>query len=293
MKKILLLGGSQFVGKQLLERLSKNNVEITVANRQNNTLPNYENVKYVKIDRYNETDIALLFQNQKFDIIYDMIAYSSYDVKILLQHLNGSEKYIVISSSAVYDNIPHQTLSEINFDPKHFTYQLERHDIHKYKRGKQLVEATIVQKFPHINYAIIRFPYILGQDDYTQRLRKYINYVKQNEEIQLNNSQEKFSFIHSTSAAIALEELSNLTTTKFIVNLADEGVISLSEIIQYIEIKLGKKARITLGDTNNTPYNMEHGCVLDIQYAQSNNIPLDKLDHWLYKLIDFYIAESE
>lgn len=293
MKKVLILGGSRFVGRQLLQLLAHCDVEVTVGTRQNIPMPDYLNVKYVQIDRYDELSLQQLFAKQQFDVVYDMLAYASYDVEILLKQFKGTEKYIVISSSAVYENIPHKALSESAFDAECFLYESEMSDIKQYARGKRLVEATIVQRFPHIPYIIVRIPYVLGKDDYTERLLTYVKFIQEKRNILLNNKLSQFSFIDSQSAARSLLYLMNIERTHFTVNIADEGLISPMKIIEYISEKIGVEYHIVENQENNTPYNMKHGCVLNLTKAKALHIPIEHIDNWLYDLIDYYIEQKE
>lgn len=101
MKKMLVTGGTVFVSKYLAEYFAKKDFEVFVLNR--NTRPQPENAKLIQADRNN---IGSALKGHTFDIVIDT-GYAEKDVKNLLSafdspKLCGREKYIFISSSAVY-----------------------------------------------------------------------------------------------------------------------------------------------------------------------------------------------
>ena len=81
--KILVTGGAGFIGKNLVNRLAKNNDDITVFdNLATGTLENikefsdYENVELQKGDVRNISDLENLFKNH-FDVIFHLSAIST------------------------------------------------------------------------------------------------------------------------------------------------------------------------------------------------------------------------
>ena len=101
MKKMLVTGGTVFVSKYIAEYFAKKDFEVFVLNR--NTRPQPENTRLIQADRNN---IGSALKGHSFDIVIDT-GYSEKDVKNLLDafgspELCGKEKYIFISSSAVY-----------------------------------------------------------------------------------------------------------------------------------------------------------------------------------------------
>lgn len=101
MKKMLVTGGTVFVSKYLAEYFAKKDFEVFVLNR--NTRPQPEKAKLIQADRNN---IGSALKGHTFDIVIDT-GYAEKDVKNLLSafdspKLCGREKYIFISSSAVY-----------------------------------------------------------------------------------------------------------------------------------------------------------------------------------------------
>ena len=100
MLNILVIGGTKYVGLELINLLKKNNLNFLVASR---TKINVE--KFIFIDKKNPTDLASLFENNDFDVVIDFINYSGLDSLNLYNALVCKKKIpklILISSIYAY-----------------------------------------------------------------------------------------------------------------------------------------------------------------------------------------------
>ncbi|HEX9059371.1 MAG TPA: hypothetical protein VF941_04260, partial [Clostridia bacterium] len=73
MRKVLILGGSVFIGKVVTEGYIQNGDEVYVLNRGNHPIP--DGAKHIKVDRNNSKQFALALSNMEFDIVFDGSAY--------------------------------------------------------------------------------------------------------------------------------------------------------------------------------------------------------------------------
>ena len=96
MKKVLVTGGTVFVSMNVAKYFA-DSYDVYVLNRGN--FPQLENVTWINADRTTLTDEL---NGLKFDIILDVNAYTEDDVRTLLEHVEGFEEYVLVSSSAVY-----------------------------------------------------------------------------------------------------------------------------------------------------------------------------------------------
>lgn len=162
--KILLLGGTGAIGKDLADILSKDKQEVVVTTRSNRKSQN--NLKYMTGNALDEAFLKDILKD-KFDIIVDFMMY--YDIKqfknridLLLEH---TDNYIFISSSRVYANcdelITEQcpTLLEVIKDKMYI--KNNDYAILKCK------EEELLNKSKNKNYTIIR-PYITYNNEKLQ-----------------------------------------------------------------------------------------------------------------------------
>ena len=180
MKSALILGGTQFVGKRLVQLLLDEKVEVTIATRGMTADSFGDKVARLIINREDAESLNRAFKDQKWDVVFDQTCYSSQEALDTLKALNGKvQKYIFTSSQAVYDfGTNHR---EESFNPLEFTPVLKSRREYigyvGYQEAKRAAEAILFQNAT-IPVVAVRFPIILGQDDYTNRLKFHVEHVK-------------------------------------------------------------------------------------------------------------------
>ena len=99
--KILVVGGTRYFGIPMVNTLLKKGHEITIATR-GNSKPVFDGpVEYVVMDRMDSASVKEALGGKHFDLIIDKIAYSSNDVKALLENVS-CDRYIQMSTCSVY-----------------------------------------------------------------------------------------------------------------------------------------------------------------------------------------------
>ena len=79
--KILVMGGTRFVGKSLVGKLLNNNYDIDIFTRGNKSNP--ENTNLIKGDR-NNIESILKIKDKKYDVIYDISGRELKQTKLLV-----------------------------------------------------------------------------------------------------------------------------------------------------------------------------------------------------------------
>lgn len=206
MKNILVLGGTRYLGLEFINILNEENIKLFVASR--NKIPTQN---FINIDRKNQNDLENLFKNIQFDVVIDFINFSLPDSEKLLNALRFQikpPKLILISTTYIYDN-PLQIekdsiFSENDFLPSnHKLFGLDRPEI-SYSNGKRDMESYSVDNYYNDKLVILRFPIILGANDYTQRTSFYSSLIKEEKSINPRNVHSKSNYIFSIEAAQAI-----------------------------------------------------------------------------------------
>ena len=98
--KILVMGGTRFVGKPLVARLQAQGHQLTLFTRGTNAVP--EGVKHLRGDRSNDEDLAAL-QGQRYDVIVDSSGRKLDDSRRVLAITGApSHRFVYVSSAGVY-----------------------------------------------------------------------------------------------------------------------------------------------------------------------------------------------
>ena len=281
--KILVLGGTRFFGVHLVNTLLLQGHEVAVATRGNAKPRFIAPVEEIRVDRIREESMRAAFSGREFDVVYDDLAYCSNDVKNALDTVR-CRRYIMVSSISVYEL--KENTRETDYDPYRETLIWGKRSAFDYGMGKRQAEAALVQAFPEQESVMVRFPVVLGRDDYTERLRFYAAHTAKGIAMQVENENCPVSFISAEECGRFLAFLAD-SSLEGPVNAAASGTITIGEIIRYTEEKTGKKAVLST-EGEEAPYNGFPGFSINTEKAEGAGYHFSGLDTWIYRLLDFY-----
>ena len=173
--KILVIGGTRFFGIHMVKELLAKGHEVTLATRGLALDDFGDTVKRIKLERTDEQSIKDALSGTHYDVIIDKIAYCSNDIKSLMDNVN-CDKYIYMSSTAVY-NPKHINTVEEDFDTMVGELIWCDRTAFPYDEIKRQAEYALWQQYSDRNYIAVRYPFVIGKDDYTKRLLFYVEHV--------------------------------------------------------------------------------------------------------------------
>ncbi|CAH1204377.1 hypothetical protein PAECIP111892_02429 [Paenibacillus auburnensis] len=286
MRNILVLGGTRFFGKRLVKRLLQDeNTQVTILTRGMAEDDFGDQVTRLTVDRSDSEALAAAVHGRHFDVVYDNICYSPDDAAAAARiFADSAGRYILTSSLSVYDPRP-EILSEADFDPETYPLRLGSREDFSYQEGKRLAETVLLKQnaFP---VAAVRFPIVLGTDDYTRRLHFHIEHIAGGKPVGLPNPDALISFIRSDEAADFLYWL-GLSSLTGPVNACSDGAIAIRDILSMIEAVTGKQA-VTLSETaqeDMSPFGIDESWVMDTTKARSAGFTFLSLTEWLPELV--------
>lgn len=284
MKKVLVLGGTRFFGKKLVNLLI-DDAEVTIANRGITADAFGNRVTRIQFDRENYASLHSTVGSSDWDIIYDNICYSPQAAQDAVEIFKGRvNRYLFTSTMSVYEQ-GNRRICESEFDPFIYPIQLGNREDFTYAEGKRLAEAVFFQRasFP---VCAVRFPVVLGSDDYTQRLKFHIDRVRDGKLIGIPNIAAVMSYISSDEAAKFLEWLGN-QEMQGVVNACSAGEFSLKDILTLIEEAVGKAA-ITESDTQSkdlSPLAIADAWYMDTSKAVEAGYSFQHITTWFPNLV--------
>ena len=283
---ILVIGGTRFFGIPMIEELLKSGHDVTIATRGLSADSFGSRVKRLILDRTDAQSVRNALSGRHFDVIIDKLAYCSNDIKSVMDAADF-DRYIQMSTTAVYDP-KHINTMESDFDAlaKELVW-CGRQDF-PYAEIKRQAECALWQQYPDRNWIAVRYPFVIGKDDYTKRLLFYVEHVMKSIPMFIDNPDCQMGFIRSDEAGKFLAFLAG-KDFRGAVNGASEGTISVREILDFVEQKTGKKAIIEAsGDP--APYNGEPEYSINTDKAAALGFRFSRLRDWIYDLLDYYIA---
>ena len=158
-KKILVIGGTQMIGRDFVEFCIENGIYPTLANRGLTNKHLFANLNKIIIDRSIENKCINLKNNIKYDLVVDFSCYNI--TQFINVHSNITyNNYILISTLCTFDQ-------NVLNDSSHWLYD--------YCKNKKLLEEHIANNNIE-NISIVRPCVLYGKHDYTNRF-----YEKNNE----------------------------------------------------------------------------------------------------------------
>lgn len=238
--KILIFGGTRFMGKYVSRHFLDAGYEVTIANR--GTRAPVDGVKTLQCDRSVAGAVDVL-KGMQFDSVIDFSAYPSQWVREAGAVLAGNtRRYIFISSGAVYKKsgiFPIQEHFELAPSPLHRVYSEE-----KIKGEQALIEFSDKGYFETVS---CRLPAVMGIENYEDREAFVLSRIINSRPVLVPQAgQAVHSFIYAGDVARALHKLvtagSHVNRQAFNV-VMPEGVSNLGFVDICAEV-VGKPADI-------------------------------------------------
>ncbi|NNE29847.1 MAG: NAD-dependent epimerase/dehydratase family protein [Saprospiraceae bacterium] len=159
--KVLVLGGTYFVGPAIVNAALENNHDVTLFNRGITNPTLFPNLKLTRGDRENGASAYQGLQNENWDVVIDVWPEKSKLVDDATRSLQGnSNHYIFISSVAVYNDFQEVGLNEdsavVSLNPNKEEWA--------YYEEKVEAENLVRKRFPD-NHTILRCGPIKGWRD--------------------------------------------------------------------------------------------------------------------------------
>ncbi len=174
MSKILIMGGSRFIGKHLLRKLAQEPHEILVINRGSVPNADYlpEGAEHIALDRNDADAMKQALAGKSFDLVFDVSGITGEHTQILLDSLESPPgRHIHVSSGSVYDIYGE--------DPPIFNLPIAEdfpigrihEDEHPYMNAKRGGEKVLFDAHTSSNYpmVIVRPTFVYGPDNYIYR----------------------------------------------------------------------------------------------------------------------------
>jgi len=243
MRDVLIIGGSYFAGRVLVEELLKEkDYRVFVYNRGRLPL-RFDHVTELIGDREDGAQIQRAIPPNRWSAVVDFCAYTPDHIEKMIRFLPGSvEQYIFISTTTVYAYSAALPLKEDA--PKLSCPQPELGSCADYGLNKWLAECKLAQECIEkgIAYTSLRPAIIYGKYNYAPRESYFFDLMRDNKPVVLpDNELALFSFVWVVDVAKAvLRCAGNPKAHGRAFNLSGEELISYRRLIQVLEEVSGK-----------------------------------------------------
>ncbi|MDD7804151.1 MAG: hypothetical protein PUP46_00950 [Endozoicomonas sp. (ex Botrylloides leachii)] len=233
-RNTLVLGGTRYFGKHLVQLLLDRGDNVYIASRGNYPIP--KKCNFIKFDR----DYGLYKGPVTFDIVYDQSCYLGAQICSIKNIILNAGLYILTSSQSVYPFKENLKEYEAKICEGVTGYGLE-----KLKAEECALKLT--------NRAtVVRFPVVIGANDYYKRVHKIKNDIF-NGEIVIPSNNPLLNIIYEVDAAKALFKLSEVKSMGAI-NIASPYQVSPKEICYHIASKFNRSFELKLDEDFNPSF---------------------------------------
>lgn len=256
MKKILITGGTGFIGRHAVSSLLSKDYEVHLVS---NHRPFYSETAYLHhYDLLNENDIVGLINQVKPSHLLHLAWYATpgkfwnsemnlnwvrSSLKLIQEFVhNGGQRLVVAGTCAEYDwNQGHCDETTTDLKP-HSLYGSSKAALYR------LIEAYAREV--HLNYAWGRVFFLYGPHEYKERLvPSIILKLLNNEEAPCSHGNQIRDFMHVEDVAEAFVALLN-SQIQGAINIASGQNVSLKKVIHFISQHLDATDKVKYGAMN-------------------------------------------
>ncbi|MGX6961404.1 hypothetical protein [Vagococcus xieshaowenii] len=288
MKKMLIFGGTRFFGKKTAQHFVNLGYEVTIATRGQSSDDLGNTVKRIIVDRTNGNHPGWeLVSNTHWDIVFDNIAYDWQSLALSLDKIKHASHYLFTSSMAVYEGDNGlKGFKESDFDPTNYTYNSEDVDV-SYGEGKRQGETYLTH---HATFPVtfLRFPIVLDTDDYTERLKFYIDHALAHDTIIFKREEGLYGFVHASEIPLAIEHVITKQLTGPI-NIASTEPYDFPQFIEVLS-KATKQSIDYMIDEHQSPSPFSHyDTILNVDTLIASGFTPSSQDSWLPETMRYYV----
>ena len=188
--RVLVIGGTDFIGPPTLRRLSEAGHDLLVFHRGNTSVPDSSSaVKVLHGDRKNLADFRGDFAAFAPNVVLDMIPHTEQDGRQLINVFEGvTERLVAVSSADVYrayDRLWNKDVGEPDPTPlteqsplrdRLYPYRTEatEEDEFEYHYDKTLMEKAVISEPDALPATVLRLPMVHGPNDFQHRFFAYV-----------------------------------------------------------------------------------------------------------------------
>ena len=264
--KALIIGGTNFIGRNLVDRLlSSGQYELTLFNRGITNSGLFSDLPLIKGDR-NTEDVKGLGGKQ-WDYIIDLSCYYPDSISSILQAFTKVPKrYIFISTCSVYDTQRDQSVDRNESAPVLDCTPEERTDDSPSTYGKRKAECERILVASPLDYIILRPALVYGKFDPTDRFYYWLHQVKKyNEMLIPNEGKSLFSVTYVTDLVEAIIKSMAIGPSGVVYNITSHPKISIAGIL---------KCAVTIMDQTPKGINASSAFLHEQEVHQWTDMPL-------------------
>ena len=244
----LVVGGTRFIGRHVVEELLDHGYEVSIFNRGNHDNPyaDREDVARVEGDRRDELDLKAAKLSVEPDVVIDCVAYYPEDVRVATDLFADVDGYVYVSSGSAYgaEAVPKREgetelcdcTPEQATDDSHDSYGPRKAE------GDRAIRAAAEEG---VNAMSVRPCIVYGPHDYTERLDYWIDRVLTHDRVVVpGDGQNLWHRAYVEDVASALRIVAEEGDPGEAYNVGDRRLATLAETVELIADAAGTDVEV-------------------------------------------------
>jgi nucleoside-diphosphate-sugar epimerase len=309
--KILVIGGTRFLGYHLTHALLEGGFKVTLFNRGISPDDFGDRVIRIKGDRQNHQQFYEQFQGQKYDVLIDLIGYHPLELEVAEKTFRDHiGLYVFISTGQVYlvtENKNWPAREEDFYQPLIPCPSGEELP-YEYGMKKRECELLLEERFRSRKFPAVRFrcPVIHGPRDYSLRMYSYLLRIQDGYPLIIPENGDKIIrhiYVQDVVKTI-LKVLPEVSVRGKVFNLAQDEVVTLSKFLTLAAALLKKEIRIVTVSQlelrehsispDISPFSGRWVSYLDPAYArQEIGFSTTPLPQWIPEVISYFFQQYQ
>lgn len=291
MESVLVMGGTTFVSSSLAQHLIGQGYTVDILTRGLKTV-DYDGFRHHLIcNRKSRDEMQETLRGRKYEIIFDVSAYTRDDVEVLINSIDTSllKKYIFCSSGGVYkpSNAVIKECFETGENPNWRDYGINKKEAEDYIKNSGLP------------FIIFRPTYIYGENNSLYRETYFFDRITSNKIIPMPYGKNiRTQFIYISDLVRVFESAIRNEKASKVYNVTNPVTVSWEEYIRKCGEAVGTSPRIKKIDVNQVKLDprsyfpfRDVTYMLDIEELQKDGfyIPEISLEEGLKRAYNWYI----
>ena len=246
-KKVLVVGGSGFLGSHVADELTEKGYEVTIFDQKKSTWIN-DNQKFIESDLLDREHVIKSLEGFNFVIHFAGIADIGESKEKPLETIETN----IIGTVNLLEGCRKNKIEKFIFASSVYVFSKYGSFYGKSKQACELLIEEYQNEF-NLDYIHVRYGSLYGpRAQEWNGLKKYISEIIKNKQIDFSgNGEEKREYIHVKDAAIMTASLLESDEKNIAVNITGHQVISTLDLFKLIFEVLQLEEKINLSKESN------------------------------------------
>lgn len=248
--KVLVVGGTRFFGKRIVQKLLDRGHEVSVFTHGNSRPDFWNKIEPILGDRNDRDGFQQKLFSQRFDVVIDNIAYTREDVESAIDTFRGNiGHYLLCSTVAIYPEYRNWRDYHPRYEEEVDLSLMEGNPYADGKRAAELALWSIPKDQRAFPFTVIRPPVVEGPEDPSGRTWFWVQRVDDGQEVLVPQTVPSPVFRHAFSDDVAeafllAEQKPQAFFQAY--NAGGEEIVTLEEYVQAIAEAMGKEAKMVV-----------------------------------------------